>query len=105
MLKYGVEILKFNNGDESKIPVTSTDPNPRSFYNGGMGYPPIEIRWFDTEAEMNDFLERKNDSVACCGECRFHRYQDGDWLCTNPQSEFGGHYTDYDDYCEEGEER
>ena len=40
-----------------------------------------------------------------CGECKYHQFRDGDWTCTNEDSEFYGEYTDYNDECEEFEER
>lgn len=41
----------------------------------------------------------------CCGECRWHRKDDGEWECTNPDSEYYGMITGYEDWCEEREER
>lgn len=41
----------------------------------------------------------------CCGACVFHKYFDGEWNCANEDSEAYGLSTDYNDYCEEYEER
>ena len=40
-----------------------------------------------------------------CGKCIHHRYEDGEWICTNPDSECYGCYTEYNDECDEFEER
>ena len=40
-----------------------------------------------------------------CGECAFHFFKNGDWICTCKNSEYFGEYTDYNDKCEEFEER
>lgn len=43
---------------------------------------------------------------AVCGNCKHHRAdKDLIWYCTNPDSEFYMDYTEYDDTCEEMEER
>ena len=40
-----------------------------------------------------------------CGKCMHHRYEDGEWICNNPDSECYGCYTEYNDECDEFEER
>lgn len=40
-----------------------------------------------------------------CGECAFHSFEKGDWICTNEDSEFYCEYTNYNDKCSEFEER
>ena len=41
----------------------------------------------------------------CCGKCKYHEYEDTDgWVCVNPDSDYCG-WTEYNDYCEEFEER
>ena len=40
-----------------------------------------------------------------CGHCIHHRKNDGCWICTNPDSECYGCYTEYTDTCEEFDER
>ena len=41
-----------------------------------------------------------------CGKCLHHRYEDGEWICNNPDSECYGCYTEYNDICNDGfEER
>ena len=42
----------------------------------------------------------------CCGTCRYHRCdEDGCWFCGNDRSEFYVDWTEYDDVCDEYEER
>ena len=41
----------------------------------------------------------------CCGTCKYHRFTDGDWACTNDESEYVTDYTPYDHVCDEWEER
>lgn len=47
----------------------------------------------------------KNDK--CCGTCKYHQHEDIDdgWVCVNDESEYVADWTEYDDYCEEWEER
>ena len=40
-----------------------------------------------------------------CGTCKWHRNYTGEWVCMNPESEYYGLETDYDDHCEDYEER
>ena len=40
-----------------------------------------------------------------CGQCKYHRNQNEEWICNNPESENYGDYTEYKDSCEEFEER
>lgn len=42
-----------------------------------------------------------------CGSCKHHVYiaETDDWICTNDQSEFFAEYTDYENECEEWEEK
>lgn len=42
----------------------------------------------------------------CCGNCRFHQKdRDGEWICTNSDSDYDTDYTDYQFVCEEFEEK
>lgn len=42
----------------------------------------------------------------CCGTCKHHNCNiHDDWFCTNPDSDFYTDYTDYEDKCEDYEER
>ena len=43
----------------------------------------------------------------CCGNCKHHQYEDASqgWVCCNPDSECCADWTEYDDVCEEFEER
>ena len=46
------------------------------------------------------------DQKNCCGTCRYHRRIDAiDWDCKNKESEYYGLETEYEDTCEEWEER
>jgi len=41
-----------------------------------------------------------------CGTCKWHRTDDdGDWYCTNPDSDYYTEWTGYKDVCEEWEKR
>lgn len=40
-----------------------------------------------------------------CGNCKFSKYQNGEYICTNVESDGYGLETSYDDECEECEER
>lgn len=41
----------------------------------------------------------------CCGVCKYHKKEDGEWTCTNEDSEAYGLETHYQDTCEEYESR
>lgn len=52
------------------------------------------------------------DEGKTCGTCRWHHWRneyDGDlvsgWECTNDESRYCGAWTEYDDGCEDWEER
>lgn len=40
-----------------------------------------------------------------CGHCIHHRKDEGVWVCNNPESECYGCYTEYEETCDEFEER
>lgn len=40
-----------------------------------------------------------------CGECKYHRFEEGDWVCCCQDSDWYEEYTDYCENCEEFEER
>ena len=42
-----------------------------------------------------------------CGTCKHHYHEDIDdgWVCVNPRSRFCTDWTEYEDTCEEWEER
>lgn len=42
-----------------------------------------------------------------CGNCKHHYHEDIDdgWVCVNPRSRFCTDWTEYEDTCEEWEER
>ena len=41
---------------------------------------------------------------TCCGTCKYHKPRNGDFECTNENSDFYADYTDYNHHCEEYEE-
>ena len=43
----------------------------------------------------------------CCGTCKYHRYEETSqgYVCCNDQSEYLADWTEYEDVCEEYEER
>ena len=43
--------------------------------------------------------------ICYCGECQWHRKEYDDWVCTNPDSEYCGEPTEYEDGCFEYEKR
>ena len=45
------------------------------------------------------------DKNKCCGTCKHHVNQDGDWTCLCPDSEEFTDCTDYNYCCEEWEDR
>lgn len=64
---------------------------------------------FATYDEAREFIchERRVDmsDKECCSTCK-HHYPDGlDWVCTNPDSDYCADWTEYNDKCEEWEER
>ena len=40
-----------------------------------------------------------------CGDCQWHKNYTGEWICMNTDSEYYGLETEYEDCCEEHEER
>ena len=40
-----------------------------------------------------------------CGKCRWHRKENEEWVCHNPNSGCWGCWTEYRDGCDEFEER
>ena len=42
-----------------------------------------------------------------CGTCKYHEYEEVSqgWVCTNDQSEYFADWTDYEDKCEEWENK
>lgn len=107
-MRYGIETLEFKNGDAVRIPITSSEPYPKSFLKGYYGLPDISIEWFRSKEDAEDYLKtgkKHIDPPKCCGECRYHRCVAGDWLCVSKKSVYSGQYTEYGDLCEEGEKR
>ena len=44
----------------------------------------------------------------CCGTCQYHKADDcwpSDWVCTNADSENCADFTEWEDWCEQYEER
>ena len=46
---------------------------------------------------------RMNDEI--CGTCKYHRKENGEWVCTNVDCDLCGIETEYDYSCEEYESR
>lgn len=47
------------------------------------------------------------ENGCICGNCKYHKHDDtnGDWVCTNPDSEYIADFTDYSHWCSDFEER
>ena len=45
------------------------------------------------------------ENKEICGTCEYHKYYDGEWYCMCEYSDANGCITDYNDSCEEYEER
>lgn len=47
------------------------------------------------------------DNREICGTCYYHEHEhiDAGWVCTNKKSEYCACWTEYDDKCEEWEDR
>ncbi len=45
--------------------------------------------------------------IGMCGNCAWHKHEsiDDGWVCTNPDSEHLSDWTDYEDTCDEWEEK
>ena len=43
----------------------------------------------------------------CCGTCKYHKHEniDDGWVCVNDESEYVTDWNEYDDCCDEWEER
>lgn len=50
-------------------------------------------------------MSKATDKEEICGKCLHHRYEDGEWICTNPDSICYGCYTEYYDGDDCFEER
>lgn len=46
-----------------------------------------------------------NNEEEICGKCVHHRKQNEEWVCTNIESECYGCWTEYEDGCDEFEDR
>ena len=44
---------------------------------------------------------------AVCGKCKYHKHdaEKDDWICMNPDSDYLGLWTSYEDWCYEWEEK
>ena len=60
-------------------------------YNGGCQY----------------YEQRSEDMKECCGNCKWHKHEDisDGWVCCNSDSEYVADWTEYNDWCEEYEEK
>lgn len=47
------------------------------------------------------------ETERCCGNCKYHYHEsiDDGWVCVNDESEFVADWTEYNDTCDEWEER
>ena len=43
------------------------------------------------------------EEPRCCGTCRYHEYEDVDYVCTNEESDYYSDWTDYDVTCADWE--
>lgn len=50
---------------------------------------------------------KKTMDKKCCGNCKYHKYENisQGYVCVNDTSEFVADWTEYNDYCDEWEER
>lgn len=48
-----------------------------------------------------------NEDRRICGNCKYHVHEEIDdgWVCTNEQSRYCTDWTEYEDSCEDFEER
>ena len=46
-----------------------------------------------------------NGKDKYCGNCKYHRKKDEEWICDNHDGEYFGMETMYDDRCPDYEER
>lgn len=47
----------------------------------------------------------ENEIKECCGTCKWHWCQQGEWYCNNKYSENYEEFTEYYDECDSYEER
>lgn len=57
-----------------------------------------------TRAQIQHEINEQHRKTFC-GTCKYHRREDAQWICGNEISDYFSDYTDYDDYCEDWEER
>ena len=55
--------------------------------------------------EFGDTFGYHKTQRDVCGECKHHKHDGTDWICSTWRSEFYMDYTDYGDTCEEFERR
>lgn len=60
-----------------------------------------------TDAFMRGYVKGKEQTMKECGNCKHHYHEDIDdgWVCVNPRSRFCADWTEYEDTCEEWEEK
>lgn len=50
-------------------------------------------------------MSKQRNDEEICGKCIHHRYEYGEWVCENRDSECWGCYTEYRDTCSDFEAR
>ena len=49
--------------------------------------------------------DQDEEEKECCGNCKYHKADKRDYLCTNEDSEYHADYTRYEDGCMEWESK
>lgn len=52
-------------------------------------------------------ITSETSQVKCCHNCKYHQHEDitDGWICVNGDSEYIADWTEFDDTCEDWEER
>lgn len=52
-------------------------------------------------------MEQIKLDKKCCGTCKYHHHEniDDGWVCVNSDSEYVADWTEYNNWCDEWEER
>ena len=48
---------------------------------------------------------KNKENEEICGKCLHHRKENEEWVCTNPDSDCYGCWTEYRDGCDDFEDR
>ena len=54
---------------------------------------------------MKRSQSRVTENEEVCGTCKWHKNDNGGWICTNPDSEYYSDWTEYGEQCEEWEDK